>query len=195
MQSDSRIAFKEWAVIVDALARGEQTIILRKGGIRETRGEFHVDHREFWLFPTRFHEDELSIIPSKRADFREILSSGKSDSVMVQFYAVAESIVHIADLETLKRLQGRHIWAEQVLAQRFQFGREPGIHALIVRVYQSPQPHVFPLLPEYSGCKSWIELSRAVSTEGLVPVLSDAEFRQQQNALLQILTAHEIAHT
>ncbi len=28
-----RIAFKEWMIVVDALGRGEQIIILRKGGI------------------------------------------------------------------------------------------------------------------------------------------------------------------
>src|SRR5260221_7296354 len=25
-----------------------------------SRGEFHMDHREFWLFPTQFHESERS---------------------------------------------------------------------------------------------------------------------------------------
>ena len=35
-----RIAFKEWAMVVDALGRGEQIIILRKGGISEGRGGF-----------------------------------------------------------------------------------------------------------------------------------------------------------
>ena len=33
-----RTAFKEWAIVVDALGRGEQIIILRKGGISEGRG-------------------------------------------------------------------------------------------------------------------------------------------------------------
>jgi hypothetical protein len=56
MQVSSNIAFKEWAVVVDALGRGEQVLILRKGGIREQRGEFQADHHEFWLFPTRYHE-------------------------------------------------------------------------------------------------------------------------------------------
>jgi hypothetical protein len=28
-----RIAFKEWAVVVDALGRGDQIIILRKGAV------------------------------------------------------------------------------------------------------------------------------------------------------------------
>src|SRR6266853_2059215 len=66
MESTNNIAFKEWAVVVDALGKGEQVLILRKGGIREPRGEFHVDHHEFWLFPTQYHEAERSIIPSKR---------------------------------------------------------------------------------------------------------------------------------
>jgi len=33
-------AFKEWQVIVDALAVGEQSLLLRKGGIAEGRGGF-----------------------------------------------------------------------------------------------------------------------------------------------------------
>ncbi len=38
-----RIAFKEWAVIVDALGRGDQILILRKGGISEGRGGFQIE--------------------------------------------------------------------------------------------------------------------------------------------------------
>ena len=73
MRASSNTAFKEWAVVVDALGRGEQVLILRKGGIRESRGEFHVDHTSFWLFPTQYHEAERSIIPSKRPALRELV--------------------------------------------------------------------------------------------------------------------------
>jgi hypothetical protein len=34
------VGFKEWALVCEALGRGEQTIILRKGGIAEGRGGF-----------------------------------------------------------------------------------------------------------------------------------------------------------
>ena len=50
------IAFKEWAAICEALSAGRQIIILRKGGIHEGREGFRVQHREFWLYPTNFHE-------------------------------------------------------------------------------------------------------------------------------------------
>src|SRR5712672_413788 len=134
MQMSSNIAFKEWAVVVDALGHGEQILILRKGGIREKRGEFHVDHKTFWLFPTQYHEEERSVIASKRPALRELRATAPSDAVDIQFYAVVDNVVEIANAPVLDRLQGRHIWAEHVLRQRFEFGREHGLHALIVRV-------------------------------------------------------------
>ena len=54
MKSANQFAFKEWAVVCAALATGQQSLILRKGGIHEGRDGFRVEHREFWLFPTVF---------------------------------------------------------------------------------------------------------------------------------------------
>ncbi|MGV3757322.1 MAG: DUF1802 family protein [Verrucomicrobiota bacterium] len=48
------VAFKEWAIVVDALGRGEQIILLRKGGISEGRGGFQVEHPQFLFWPTLF---------------------------------------------------------------------------------------------------------------------------------------------
>ena len=50
------IGFKEWALVCEALGTGRQKIILRKGGIAEGRDGFSFQHREFFLFPTFFHE-------------------------------------------------------------------------------------------------------------------------------------------
>ena len=56
-------AFKEWAVICEALGEGRQVLILRKGGIAEARGEFTIEHRRFWLFPTYVHQQSSGIKP------------------------------------------------------------------------------------------------------------------------------------
>jgi hypothetical protein len=195
MATTSNIAFKEWAVVVDALGRGEQVLILRKGGIREQRGEFHVDHREFWLFPTQYHEAERSIIPSKRPALREIAASAPMDAVDIEYYAVADPVIQITDLALVGRLQGRHIWSEQILQERFQFGREAGLHALLTRVYRRPAPERFAMRESYGGCKSWVELGRALSTEGLTPVLSDAEYSAQRERIVDLLSDHALAHS
>jgi len=195
MQPSSHIAFKEWAVVVDALGQGEQVLILRKGGIREQRGEFHVDHREFWLFPTQYHEAERSIIPSKRPRLRDIAAAAPKDAVDIEYYAVADAIVQITGPEALKRLQGRHIWSEQILQERFQFGREPGLHALLTRIYRRPAPERFALRESHGGCKSWVELERALPTESLTPVLPDGEYSAQRKEMLEMLSDHALAHS
>ena len=50
------IAFKEWSEICQVLADGHQTLIVRKGGIREGPGGFSPDHPAFWLYPTYVHQ-------------------------------------------------------------------------------------------------------------------------------------------
>src|SRR3954468_11954512 len=72
------VGFKEWALVCEALGRGEQTILVRKGGIAEGREGFGFRHNEFFLFPTFFHEQVLkvrkpgAVIPPRRAGEIEI---------------------------------------------------------------------------------------------------------------------------
>ena len=57
-------AFKEWAIICEALGRGLQSVILRKGGVAEGKTGFAFRHNEFLLFPTWFHEQlERTTLP------------------------------------------------------------------------------------------------------------------------------------
>jgi hypothetical protein len=195
MEASNNIAFKEWAVVVDALWQGEQVLILRKGGIREERGEFHVDHREFWLFPTQYHEAEQSIIPSKRPTLRDIAASASKDAIDIEYYVVVDAVIQVADFTRVKRLQGRHIWSERTLQERFQFGREAGLCALVVRAYRRQSPERFSMRESYGGCKSWVELERPLSTESLTPVLQDVEYSSQREEIVETLIDHALAYS
>ena len=62
----SDIGLKEWSVIVEALGRGDQTILLRKGGIREETRQFSVAHDEFFLYPTQYHQGADMLKPDAR---------------------------------------------------------------------------------------------------------------------------------
>ena len=58
------VAFKEWAIVCEAIGSGRQSIMLRKGGIAEGRDGFAFKHRGFFLFPTWFHEQlEKTTLP------------------------------------------------------------------------------------------------------------------------------------
>src|SRR3989338_5866122 len=73
MKTENPIAFKEWAVIVNAFRQGKQILILRKGGIREETVDFQVEHNEFFLFPTYEHQNKADLkseLPSAPTELR-----------------------------------------------------------------------------------------------------------------------------
>jgi hypothetical protein len=178
-----RTAFKEWAIVVDALGRGEQILILRKGGIHEGKGGFQIEHPRFWLFPTLFHQQRESVIAEAQKRFDEIkvrlLTSAATETVRIEFLAEVTDWRRIESLEQAHALRGQHIWTEKVIAERFEWGRDKNIFGLAVRVFRLPEPVELPMLPSYGGCKSWIELAADISAKEAVHVLSDAAFAEK----------------
>ena len=172
-----RTAFKEWAVIVDALGRGDQVLILRKGGINEGRGGFHVEHPEFLLFPTLFHQQRDSVLPLAQKRFDEIAPHfPPADRLQLEFLAKVVAWQRLDSLEAADRFRGQHVWRDEVIAQRFDWGRAKNIFAIAVRVFRLPRAIALPMLPAYGGCKSWVELETEIDTAGSLPVLSEEQF-------------------
>ncbi len=185
MFPQNSIAFKEWAVVCAALAQGRQSLILRKGGIHEGRDGFRVQHGEFWLFPTGFHQQADDVIPDARPLLEQVTATDTSQTSL-SLYAVVADVHHVEDLATLGRLSGRHIWSEKTVDQRFDY-RAPGLFVLVVRLYRCQFPIDLEVTPHMSGCKSWVDLPTAISTGELQPILDDATFETQRgeiNALL-----------
>jgi hypothetical protein len=175
-----RTAFKEWAIVVDALARGEQIIILRKGGISEGRGGFKVEHPQFLLFPTLFHQQRESVIASAQERYDRVAPGfAPPEKLRIGYFAEVASARKLDSIEDAVAMRGQHIWRDEVIAERFEWGREKGIFALAARVFRLGQTTELPMIAEYGGCKSWIELDREIATDGARPVLSDEEFAEQ----------------
>jgi hypothetical protein len=155
-------AFKEWAIVVDALARGEQIFILRKGGIHEGRGGFKMEHSEFVLFPTLYHQQRDLVIPSAQACYDEIASYFPDPGILrVEYWAEVVEYCRLEKFEKVRSLAGQHVWREDLLGERFEWGREQSIFAISVRVHRLPVRLELPMLAEYSGCKSWVSLAHS----------------------------------
>ena len=183
---ENDVALKEWAVVIAAMAAGSQTILLRKGGLYERRGDFEVERQEFWLFPTRFHQAPTELA----AHGQEFVDAGRlyarSSEIVLPVYAQVVEQLELASPATLPFLRPFHILAEQTAVARFHY-RSPGVTALLLRAFQPIDPVVLPDSPQFGGCRSWIQLPRAISTADLQPVLDDVRFeavrRQFQTAL------------
>jgi hypothetical protein len=183
MLSKNNIAFKEWAVVCAVLGSSRQTIILRKGGIDEGREGFRVEHDEFWLLPTRFHQDPAQLTAEAQPLWQQIQNQQPpSGQFSVDLYAVVESVVEIHDEAVLAKLTGLHILSTETIQQRFHY-RRPGLFVLVVRVYRVPSAYTVADSVYIAGCKSWVELPEPFSTADAAPVIDDVAFMQQSNQL------------
>ncbi len=172
----SSIGLKEWAAVCLALKQGKQSLLLRKGGIQEKGNQFQIDHPEFWLVPTRFHQSSEEIIPEEH-DLLEICSTQKpkKGEIILSEFAVVEEVHYIQDVEKLARVKEFCIVSEETLANRFYY-RSPGIYAILIRTYQLETPIVIQDEPSYEGCKSWIEFPEAIAGSKMKPVLDDDSY-------------------
>lgn len=186
MHPTTQFAFKEWAVVCAALSNGRQSLILRKGGIQEGHDGFRVEHSEFWLFPTKFHQSRDEVVPEAWPLLEELSSRDEFPDHGLNSYAVVEDVYHLLDRSVLTRLSGRHVLSETTIDQRFHY-RSPGLFVLVVRVYCQPMVFKIADSPYLAGCKSWVELPKSLPTSELRPVLDDAIFEQQRSEIRQLL--------
>ena len=153
------VAFKEWAVICESLARGRQSVILRKGGIHEEGGVFRPEHDRFWLYPTYFHEQQQAGIKPEAQALLDAAEAQRPPSGIVRLAHTVEvlSVDYCRELDELLKLDAEHIWSEATVRQRFAY-RTPGLFVFRVKVLAAPVPFEIAERPEYAGCKTWVPL-------------------------------------
>lgn len=174
------IAFKEWAIICDALGRGDQSIILRKGGIHEGRDGFSFKHPEFFLFPTLFHEQ----VAKTRLPAGTPIPPGEAPGrIAIQYFARMEWSAVVTDLDRALALSPFHLWSDQVVRERFQYDEAPGVHVAFLRVHRCEPGWSFPDEPKYGGCRSWVEVPDAPAGLQLNPVLADADHAERSRQI------------
>ncbi len=181
-------AFKEWAVICEALEQGQQSLILRKGGIDEQTGEFAVEQTKFWLYPTYAHQQYDGINEDARPLLQQIEATRPPAGIVrLQLWAEVTGVYRLREELPALLLAHLHCWSEETVRKRFHYGM-PGLYVLVVRVQRAPAVREIVELPAYAGCRSWVELDKLLPTEGSVPVLDDASFRIVQKQLDLLLS-------
>jgi hypothetical protein len=182
--SSERTALKEWAVLCDAMARGEITAMIRKGGIREQRAGFSVRHDRFLLYPTWFHEkaSEMAprLVPGLEASHRARPADG-----MIRFSLVAEvaAVWAVSSLEALRAIELEHGLAWGAVESRFHYKGRPGVQVVAVRVLRLQRAVEVPEVRRYQGCVSWVALDAGVDVSGAAPVVGDDAFAARLAAL------------
>ena len=176
-------ALKEWAVAVDALESGKTIVLLRKGGIREEGNQFKVAQDEILLYPTFEHQQPDLLKPEYAGKISPVESGWHPETVRIGAWAKITDIFMVSYEPSVKALLPYHIWNEQFVSDRLKWKHRQPVYILFLRTYQLAQPKFIPYLPEYGGCKSWIDLVEPVSIADATPALSDSEYIKQATAI------------
>lgn len=181
-------ALKEWATVLEAMGRGEQLLLIRKGGLIEPGSGFEVRSRSFVFYPTFEHQAVAYLRAPYQGYFEEAAKRRAPEGqVRMELFGMATASQTIHDPAVMARLAGFHIYNEAFVTQRLKWQPDQPLVAVIVRAYRLAAPYLCPVSPLYAGCKSWVDLDAAVPAAGAHPVLDDATFQMRAAAITSIL--------
>jgi hypothetical protein len=166
------LALKEWAAVAHALLDGRQTVLLRKGGIHEKR--FAVAGPRFLLFPTVAH----SHAESTRPEHAGLLDLGGADvtgdQLVLRVDLEVVAAFEVTRPERVAELEPFHIWTTTSVQQnRIDFRPKHRLTALVVRARALEPAIGLPLLAEYAGCRSWVDIALPPGRTTAAPIHHD----------------------
>ncbi|HEX7192797.1 MAG TPA: DUF1802 family protein [Thermoanaerobaculia bacterium] len=153
-------ALKEWSNVIDALGRGEQVILIRKGGIADPK--FGVEAERFYLYPTFFHQQQ-----------------SEPEAVTITHWCEVVRNWRVYDLESLYRLEPLVVMSRETLETRYRFRPDQALHVIGVRAFALLHPRTIRVQPEYIGCKSWVSVDDEIDVDGSLPALNESELQDR----------------
>jgi hypothetical protein len=178
-------ALKEWKLVIDALAAGRQVLLLRKGGIYESGGEFELEHRRFVFFPTYIHQNLHMLKPDAQAGFEA--RSAEPQKVVLAAAGEVTDIIQVQSRAQIDQLDAEHVWAPPLIDMRFSYKPANPLYLLLVRAYRLREPVAVENTPAYAGCKSWVPLDEPLATAGATPVIEDAAYAARVTGIKRVL--------
>jgi hypothetical protein len=164
-------ALKEWASVIDALDRGEQVVLIRKGGLADPH--FGLEADRFYLFPTNYHD----------------AGGGEPTRVPITHWAEVVRTWQVRDLDTLFRLEPLVAMDRATLETRYKFRPDQAINVIAVRAWRLAKPVNIKMTEAYAGCRSWVSVDEEIDIDRSVPALGEAQLQakiESVDALLAV---------
>lgn len=193
---DAPLALGEWAVTCDALARGEQILLLR-ADLLETdgTGPASLPREAFWLHPILEGQSASRMADPYRDRMRALNDLDRDDGrVRLQYAAAAEHVERIGDRDRLFALDGHHTLNRSAVEGLLETGEHGGILFMVLRVYRRPTAMVVEETAEMRDADGWVHvpggqearIDRSRIEGEMSPVLSDERFMERKAGVLQL---------
>ena len=128
------------------------------------------------------------IKPDHYGTLRETVDEDDTPGIVeLGYFCQVEEKFELRDESALDTISGYHIWTDDYAHKRLHWRPKQPLTVALLRVFKLQQPQALPVLDEYSGCKSWVELGQDVSLGTMEPVMADEEFERQCDAVRSAL--------
>jgi len=170
-------ALKEWSVAVDAIAQGNQIILLRKGGIQEDRGRFRAKSDRAILFPTFEHQKPELLKPDYQDSVTPVASGWHPEEITFKAWAEITHIFLTTEADKVHALGDFHIWQPQLAADRLKWKPKQPLYVLALRAYRLANPVEVDWNVElYGGCRSWVSLNQPIEVDMERPAVNTGDY-------------------
>jgi len=162
------LGFKELASVCAAIGAGQQTVLLRKAGLRESTTESGFQADTFYLLPTHYHEKKKS-------------AHGEGFDISLRVEVVRSG--DLRDAAVLEKLAPLTAYDPETLREHFDSRDEKLLHFALVRAFRLQPIWHLASSPALSGCRSWFGLPATPAATRESSVAADAVL-QSTRALL-----------
>lgn len=180
-------ALKEWSVAVDALAKGEMLLLLRKGGIKEEGGKFSAKAERAVLFPTFEHQKPELLKPAYRDAAQPVEAGWHPETITLKAWAEITDIFLTDEAEKVAALSEFHIWQPNLAQERLRWKPKQPLYVMALRAYRFQAPITIPWKAAYGGCRSWITLEDSITAVGSDAAIADAQYQAQVETIRRSL--------
>ena len=161
----------EWNAIIEALGKGEQTILIRN---------YNNNVKEFLLYPSVNYAINKNVFQNFKSEYHDfvekyLLPNSKGKRYEIKYYAKVEKVLKKTP-RSVSNLNKFHIWDKHHV-NNFVRGKKP--HVWVLRVYKLNNPQ---FLNRTNGMR-YANVNEKVKLDNLIPVLTDEEFYEVLNKL------------
>lgn len=174
----NQLAVKTWSVLARDLHEGASTVVLHKA--------WDSNNDEFIIFPSYTGQDPDAIRPDVWMTWRHELKPPMAGHTRIRNFAEVAAMIPLQSVGAIGRIETEQGLTRVEAARRYASG-EPGLIALVLRVYSLSRTYKFNDVAANEGDGQFVPLPWDVDLTDLTPAIDDDEFERRLAAIKSAL--------
>lgn len=162
-----QLALKIWSVVARDLHEGGSLIVLQKA--------WDSNNKELVVFPSYSGQDPDAIKPDVWMSWRHELKPPLAGHTRIRDFAEVVAAIPLQSAGAIARIESEQALIRTEATRRYYSG-EPGLVALVLRVYHLSRTYKFADVAKNEGDAQFVPLPFDVELTELVPAVDDDDF-------------------